>query len=111
MNIFKKNRTIAMLCALAFGGLAVTSCTNQVSDQEIAELQQKYDSIMEQYENLRSANSEYDAQTAEKDSLINVQAAEIQRLIKQLEQQMPAHKVATKLCQNSFKMYFSLIAR
>ena len=103
MNIFKKNRTIAMLCALAFGGLAVTSCTNQVSDQEIAELQQKYDSIMEQYENLRSANPEYDAQTAEKDSLINVQAAEIQRLIKQLEQQKQNSRPASALSNSDGK--------
>ena len=66
--------------------MVAVSCDNgnKVSDKEIAEMQGRLDSIMGQYEQLKSANKEYDGQMSQKDSTIKAQAAEIRDLLAQL---------------------------
>ena len=65
------------------------SCGGESSnnDEMVAELQKQLDSTMEKYEKLKSESAGFEGQMATRDSAINAQAAEIQRLINQLNAQ------------------------
>lgn len=77
-------RTLFAVCTLVAGVAMLVSCSengDNLSDKEVAQLQQQLDSTMSLYNNLKDECTEYDARLASKDSAINAQAAEIQRLI------------------------------
>ena len=79
---------VAVVCSV--------SCNHneQVSDAEIAQLQGRLDSIMEQYDNLKSESAGFEGTLTEKEEQIQAQKAEIQSLIAQLRQARNANKGA-----------------
>ena len=95
MNLHTLKHSIVVVCAMVAGLLTVTSCgqdANEVSEKETAELQKQLDSTMQLYQAVKSQNADFDRQLASRDSAINAQASEIQRLINQLnrKQNQPA---------------------
>ena len=94
-KIYFKRSIVGVLAGLAVT-IAAVSCdnSNKVSDKEIAEMQGRLDSIMGQYEQLKSANKEYDGQMSQKDSTIKAQAAEIRDLLAQLRRARGGQKPA-----------------
>lgn len=84
MNIITSKRFIAIIAA-AFGlSVMFESCggdENSMTNKQVAELQQRLDSTMLLYENVKSQNADFDKQMASRDSAITAQAAEIQRLL------------------------------
>lgn len=80
-------RTAAFACAAMMFVSLLQSCgdgTSNLSNREVAELQSQLDSTMMLYTRLKSENSQFDSQMAERDSVITAQAAEIQSLIDRL---------------------------
>lgn len=88
MNKFTTKRIFAVVCTLAMG--TFVACNNGNTDASKAELeamQASFDSLMAEHQLLKQANPELDAATAQKDSIITAQAAEIQQLLDQLKKQ------------------------
>ena len=84
----KKSKRLLIVAAMAVATVFTTvSCDKsgvKVSEKEIIAMQERYDSIMEQYAKVKADNQEFDGQMAKKDSTIKVQAAEIRDLLAQL---------------------------
>ena len=86
-------RTAAFACAALMCVSLLQSCgdgTSNLSNREVAELQSQLDSTMMLYTRLKSENSQFDSQMAERDSVITAQAAEIQSLIDRLNGKAPS---------------------
>ena len=85
----KKIRVFAMICTMAVALTPFLSCNqnNENDLAEVKELRAQYDSIMNKYMELKaqSENLPTTQATSNQDSLINAQAAEINRLLSQLE--------------------------
>ena len=97
-----KRSIVTVLTGLAVLSAAV-SCDQdkKLSEKEIAEMQGRLDSIMGQYEQVRSANKEYSGQMAQKDSTIKAQAAEIRDLLGQLRRAKSSKKQSAVSGQQS----------
>ena len=80
-NTSKRIMAYAMSAVMAMAFLQ--SCGGG-DDKQVAELQRRLDSTMQQYENLKAQGGDYEQQLSSRDSAITAQAAEIQRLINQL---------------------------
>lgn len=105
-----KRRNLCRFVAVAMAVGLLASCgNNNVSDEEIAELQARYDSIVAQYETLRSGSDEFSGEMQEKDSTILAQASEIETLIAQLKAAKGGMKTVVKEVDNS-KQYKEQLA-
>lgn len=83
INILKSLKTLCIPAVGVF--LMLQSCGgNDSNNDEVAVLQRKLDSTMYVYQDLKSKTGDFDKQMADRDSAINAQADEIQRLINQL---------------------------
>lgn len=83
INILKSLKTLCIPAVGVF--LMLQSCGgNDSKNDEVAVLQRKLDSTMYVYQDLKSKTGDFDKQMADRDSAINAQADEIQRLINQL---------------------------
>ena len=90
MKFFSLRHSIAAFCAIALGAAMLTSCGSnpeEISNQDVAELQKQLDSTMAQYQQLKAANTDFTSQLASRDSAIDAQAREIQSLISRLKSQ------------------------
>lgn len=85
MNLSMRKLLFLGLAPMALLASMFSSCNNNAAtEQEIVELQARYDSIMTQYETLRKDGESFSDEMRVKDSTITAQAAEIQSLIQQL---------------------------
>lgn len=86
MKHLSNSRILSVLPAVALAAAMFVGCSsNGVSNDEIAQLQGRYDSIMKQYEGLKSQSSDFDSRMEQKDSTILAQSREIERLLAQLK--------------------------
>lgn len=83
-------RMAALVAAWVMGSMTFVGCNDPESGSDVEELLTRYNSLVDAHEQLKKSNSQFDAQMAEKDSLITVQTTEIERLINQLKQQKAA---------------------
>ncbi|MBO4307682.1 MAG: hypothetical protein J5848_05145 [Bacteroidales bacterium] len=93
MKIFTLKHSFAIVCAAFLGSVMFQSCSGgagSASEEEIAILQRKLDSTMELYSQVKAGGGDFDTILASKDSVINAQAAEIQRLINDMKDNRPA---------------------
>lgn len=87
MKISTSKKIVAFLFTALCSAVIFQSCggnDSNVSEAQLDELQKQLDATMQMYQDAKSKNGNMDKQLASKDSAINAQAAEIQRLINQL---------------------------
>ena len=87
---------VLMVSSIVIAGL-FSSCGGVDNSDKVAELQRQLDSTLSQYQNLKMSAGDYEEQLSSRDSAINAQAAEIQRLINELNnaKRRPAAASAT----------------
>ena len=98
MKMCTLKRTATFACAALMCVSLLQSCgegTSNLSNREVAELQNQLDSTMMLYTRLKSENSQFNSQMAERDSVITAQAAEIQSLIDRLGSKAPGKSAGT----------------
>ena len=81
----------------------LTSCGSnpeEISNQDVAELQKQLDSTMAQYQQLKAANTDFTSQLASRDSAIDAQAREIQSLIARLKSQSAGNTAPASSADN-----------
>ena len=98
VSIFK----VATLAILAMGCLVSCNQNNQ-NGPTVNEMQTRLNDIMKEYQEMQSTCDNYSRQLAEKDSSIQAQAAEIQRLIDQVSN-APAQGKGTKVVRGGSKV-------
>ena len=98
VSIFK----VATVAILAMGCLVSCNQNNQ-NGPTVNEMQTRLNDIMKEYQEMQSTCDNYSRQLAEKDSSIQAQAAEIQRLIDQVSN-APAQGKGTKVVRGGSKV-------
>lgn len=100
-----RKESIFKVVALAFlmTGCLVSCNQNGQNGPTVNEMQTRLNDIMKEYQEMQSTCDDYSRQLAEKDSSIQAQAAEIQRLIDQLGT-AGKNTVATKGSRSAAKM-------
>lgn len=98
MKFNYRKHSITVVCTVLFGAFVAVSCHNDSSDltaQYMEDLQKQLDTTMKLYHQAKSENAGFDAQLASRDSAIQAQAQEIQRLINQLNEKPQGKKPVT----------------
>ena len=98
VSIFK----VATVAILAMGCLVSCNQNNQ-NGPTVNEMQTRLNDIMKEYQEMQSTCDNYSRQLAEKDSSIQAQAAEIQRLIDQVSN-APTQGKGTKVVRGGSKV-------
>ncbi len=98
VSIFK----VATVAILAMGCLVSCNQNNQ-NGPTVNEMQTRLNDIMKEYQEMQSTCDNYSRQLADKDSSIQAQAAEIQRLIDQVSN-APAQGKGTKVVRGGSKV-------
>lgn len=98
VSIFK----VATVAIMAMGCLVSCNQNNQ-NGPTVNEMQTRLNDIMKEYQEMQSTCDNYSRQLAEKDSSIQAQAAEIQRLIDQVSN-APAQGKGTKVVRGGSKV-------